>query len=179
MKKPVLAFFLIIILLLALPVCAEIYKYTDEDGQKRWTDDLSQVPKEQRPSAQRFESVEETTADAAAGQTQKVRPGSPPETVTAHTDADEPLEADKLNRKALEKEKADLDSQYRQLLEERKQIEQIKPEATSASTRAELNRRISEYNSKTEQYESRLNAFNEKINAFNKKLMAKPSKAGE
>ncbi|MBC2711046.1 MAG: DUF4124 domain-containing protein [Desulfosarcina sp.] len=170
MKKPTLAFFLIVTLVLAAPVCAEIYKYIDENGQKRWTDDLSQVPKEQRTSVQRFESAEEMPADAVADQTEQAPPESPLETETEVPDTDEPSETAGLSREALEKEKADLDTQYQQLLEERKQLEQIKPEAVSASTRAELNARISAYNSKTEQYETQLNAFNEKISAYNQKI---------
>ena len=59
MKKTFSAFILITALLFAEMVCAEIYKYTDENGQKRWTDDLSQVPKEQRAAAQRTATEEE------------------------------------------------------------------------------------------------------------------------
>jgi hypothetical protein len=58
MKKPILAFFLIVALTAAVPTGAEIFKYVDANGQTRWTDDLNQVPAEQRASVQRFESVE-------------------------------------------------------------------------------------------------------------------------
>ena len=77
MKKPISAFILITALLFAATVCAEIYKYTDENGQKRWTDDLSQVPKEQRAAAQRIESEEEKPADATAGNAQRTQPPPP------------------------------------------------------------------------------------------------------
>ena len=179
MKKYISAFFLIIAIVLAAPVCAEIYKYIDENGQKRWTDDLSQVPKEQRTSAHRFESIEETPADAVAEQTGKAQPEAPLETEAEVPDIDEPSETAGLSRETLEKEKADLDTQYQQLLEERKQIEQIKTEAVSFSARAELNGRISAYNSKTEQYETQLNAFNEKINAYNQKIIMKSARKEE
>ncbi len=173
MKKPILAFFLIITLLLTVPVHAEIYKYIDENGQKRWTDDLSQVPAEQRASAQRFETEQETPADTAAEQEQAPQPETALETEVEDPDSAEPNESAELSREALEKEKTALDTQYQQLLEERKQIEQITGEALDTSARAELNRRISAYNSKTEQYEAHLNAFNEKISAYNQKIMSK------
>ena len=179
MKNPLLAFFLTVTLLLAAPLYAEIYKYIDENGQKRWTDDLSQVPKEQRSSAQRYETDEGTPMDAAAKQVQTVQPESSIETKIDVTDTGEPSQTDDLSREALEKEKSDLDSQYQQLLEERKQLEQIKTEATTFNARAALNDRISEFNRKTEQYETQLNAFNEKINTYNQKIMSKQSRKSE
>lgn len=163
MKAPILALFLTLGLVIAAPVGADIYKYTDENGKKRWTDDLSQVPEDQRSSAQRIETSEETATDAG-----KEASPSPPGIEAADTeDADQNTA---VSRDELEKEKADLDAKYQQLLEERKQLEQIKTDALSASDRAELNEKISDYNSKTEQYETQLNAFNEKINAYNQKI---------
>jgi len=179
MKKPTLVFFLITTLLFTTPVSAEIFKYLDENGQKRWTDDLSQVPKEQRPSAQRMETVGETTAETIVEKAGTPQPGSRSETKAAVPDTDESGETVELSRETLEKEKAALDTQYQQLLEERKQLELIKPEALSFSDRAKLNNRISAYNSKTEQYDAQLNAFNNKIKAYNQKIMSKQSPQSE
>ena len=175
MKKPMTAFLLIVALLLAAPVYAEIYKYTDETGQKRWTDDLSQVPKEQRAAAQRIETEQETQADTITRKSEKAQPGSPLETKATLPDTGAAGETDELSREALEKEKAELDLLYRQLMEERKQIEKSKPEANNVKTRAELNNRINAFNNQTNQYEERLNAFNKKINTFNQKIMSKQS----
>lgn len=179
MKKPTLVFFLTTTLLFASPVFAEIYKYLDENGKKRWTDDLSQVPKEQRPSAQRMETVEETTVETVTEKVEKNQPGSRVGTKAAIQDTDESSEITELSRKALEKEKTDLDIQYQQLLEEKKQLEQIKPEALSFNDRAKLNMKISAYNGKTEKYDAQLNAFNEKIKAYNQKIMSKQSPQSE
>jgi chromosome segregation ATPase len=174
MKKQLLVFLLIGSLLIAAPVCAEIYKYIDENGQKRWTDDLSQVPKEQRPTAQRVESIDETPADVQA------EPEPQSESKTESKATDEPEQNAELNRKALEKEKADLDVKYQQLLDERKQLEQMKTEPQSKEDRATLKERISAYNTKTERYEAQLNEFNKKIQAYNKQIMAKqPSPQSE
>ena len=177
MKKTSLAFFLLITVVLALPACAEIYKYVDENGQKRWTDDLSQVPKAQRPSAQRVESEEETSTQAAAMPTAKDRPESPPDTEAVNTDP--PVEVAEPSRASLEKEKAALDTRYQQLMEERKQLEQIKADEASSGTRAELNDRISAYNRKTEQYEMQLDNFNQKIKAYNQKILSKKTQPAE
>ena len=173
MKKPSLALFLLITVVLALPACAEIYKYVDENGQKRWTDDLSQVPKAQWPSARRVESEEETSTQAVAAQTETetTRLESPLETEAA--DSPPSIQTTQPTRESLEKEKAALDARYQQLMDERKQLERIKAEATGFDTRAELNDRISAYNIETEQYELQLSRFNEKIKAYNQNILSK------
>lgn len=172
MKKPMSAFILVTALLFAASVYAEIYKYTDENGQKRWTDDLSQVPKEQRAEAQRIETEIKTPAKATEN-AQKAQPESSLKAKAAAPDTGAASETAELSREALEKEKADLDLMYQQLLEERKQIEKLTPEALNFKARADLNYRITAFNQKTEEYEARSNAFKEKINAYNQKIMSK------
>lgn len=179
MKKNILVIFLIFSMMLALPVCAEIYKYVDENGQKRWTDDLSQVPKEQRPAVQRLESTPESSVDETADVSQKNQTSPPLEGEPADLNAGDPGQAADLSREALEKEKADLDSRYEQLLEERKQLEEMKSTELSTAAQSELNRRISAYNEKTEQYESQLNQFNQRINDYNQLIMSTPPPKSE
>ena len=180
MKKPISAFILITALLLAAPVYAEIYKYTDENGQKRWTDDLSQVPKEQRATAQRIESEKEKPVDPTSGKAQGAQSDSPLEPTATLPDSGAASDTAELNREALEKEKADLDLMYQQLLEEREQIQKLTPEALSFKARAELNDRITAFNQETEQYEAKSNAFKERINAYNERIMSKrPSQGGK
>ncbi|MFW6241195.1 MAG: DUF4124 domain-containing protein, partial [Thermodesulfobacteriota bacterium] len=53
------------VLLLAVtvgPANAQFYKYKDADGNIRFTDDLSQVPPEQRESAPGYREAEPETA---------------------------------------------------------------------------------------------------------------------
>lgn len=167
------AFILITALLFAASVYAEIYKYTDENGQKRWTDDLSQVPKEQRAAAQQIEAEEEKPADATTKKAQRAQPQSPLEANASVPDTGAASETAELNREVLEKEKAELDRLYQQLLEERELIEKLTPEALSFKARAELNDRINAFNQKTELYDAKSNTFKEKINAYNQKIMSK------
>ena len=173
MKKPISAFILITALLLAATVCAEIYKYIDENGQKRWTDDLSKVPKEQRATAQRIETEKKKPAEAATGKAQSAKPVPPLEAKAAVPDSGTADETAELSREALVKEKAELDLLYQQLLDEREQIEKLTPEALNFKDRAELNYRITAFNQKTEQYEAKSNAFKAKIDAYNQKIMSK------
>lgn len=167
MKKTILAIFSILLaLLLTAYSNAEIYKYIDENGQKRWTDDLSQVPVEQRDSAERMETEAtfETPSDQASDDAAPPDPAEKMEEATS--DTDEP------NREALEKEKADLDTMYQELLQEREQIEKAKAEAKGAQAKGPLAKRITAYNEKAEKYEQRLKAFNNDVSNYNQRIQS-------
>jgi vacuolar-type H+-ATPase subunit I/STV1 len=173
MKKAIWTSLLMIFLLMAGSAWGEIYKYIDQNGQPRWTDDLSQVPKAQRASAQHFEGVKKQPPDA------KGQPSASPAGKAQNQAVDKAHQAVAPSRDALEKEKADLDSQYQQLLQERKALEQLKAKAQSPADRSALKKRISAYNDKTDHYENQLNAFNKKIQTYNQKIMGKqPSAKG-
>jgi hypothetical protein len=167
MKKAIWVSLLIFFLLMAGSAWGEIYKYIDKNGQPRWTDDLSQVPKAQRASAQHFEGVKEQPA-AANGQAES-SPGGKVQNQAVHKSD----QSKAPSREALEKEKADLDNQYQQLLQERKELKRLKAKALNPADRSALEKRISAYNQNTNHYEAQLNAFNKKIKTYNQEIMAK------
>lgn len=167
MKKTILAIFSILLALLFTAYSnAEIYKYIDENGQKRWTDDLSQVPVEQRDSAERMETEAtfETPSDRVSDEAPPPEPAEKMEDATSGTD--------ETNRETLESEKADLDTMYQELLQERQQIEKAKAEAKGASAKGALGKRITAYNEKAERYEERLKAFNNNVNKYNQRIQS-------
>lgn len=163
MKKIVTVCMAIIILpMLTTSLSAQIYKYTDKNGQKRWTDDLSQVPVEQRESAEQIESIRDVSQEAPTNQENQ-------ETV-AIPKTDSAGDTTNLTLESLLKEKSELEKQYQLIVEERKQIEAIKAQKGDAAQRKELRKKISAYNAKTEQYEIRLEAYNAKADAYQKKI---------
>ena len=59
----------IIIVLLSAPASAQFYKYIDEDGNIRFTDDINQVPKQQRTTVKSYEeAVSDTDVENEAVQ---------------------------------------------------------------------------------------------------------------
>ena len=59
----------IIIVLLSAPASAQFYKYIDEDGNIRFTDDINQVPENQRATVKSYEeAVSDTGVAKEAGQ---------------------------------------------------------------------------------------------------------------
>jgi hypothetical protein len=163
MKKSIWAALLIGIVLLATTGQTEIYKYIDENGQRRWTDDLTQVPKEQRPAHQRMAG--EATGDTM-GTPSVVQSRSVPEGDSESLDAIEPQGAVTLSREALLKEKAALHAQYQQLMLERQQIQQALSEPQNADALAAASKRAQAYNQKAEAYDNRLAAFNQDVAAY-------------
>ena len=152
------------LLLLTAPLCAQIYKYTDQNGQPRWTDDMSQVPVDQRESAERMEG--------ALIPSRKVLGRQADTEAAAAPEADPPESAAGLTRESLMAEKADLEDQYQRLLDERKQLEQMISQKGDAARRSELEQRVSAYNARSKQYETRLNAYKQRIDAYKKKIMS-------
>lgn len=164
MKIPIGSCLVILFSLMLNPsLSAQIYKYVDDSGQKRWTDDLSQVPIGQRESAQRIEDAGDMFPDASNDQMQ----GEP----AASLAADHPDDRVELTRESLMKEKSDLENQYQLLIEERNQLEQMKSQKGDAAHLTELKKRITDYNTKTKQYETRISAYKERIDAYKKKIM--------
>ena len=154
-KRPFISVVLMGMLLTAAPLFAQIYKYTDETGQARWTDDFTQVPVNQRQAIKQFEEIEGDDPQVAE------RPDTIPANETQQAGDSE------VTRDALLKEKAELENQYQHLQEERQQIEKLKSEAGGTASQKELNTRISDFNAKTDKYETQRKALSDKVNRFN------------
>jgi len=65
-----------------IPGSAEFYRYYDENGILRFTDNMAEVPEDQRPKVKRYEEERESppavqrTPEARTGQQQQLRDGS-------------------------------------------------------------------------------------------------------
>lgn len=168
--RPLLRLFsLIAVLLLALtigPASAQFYKYKDADGNVRYTDDLSQVPPEQRETVPGYREDRAETAET-------------PETPDA-ADPELPgtgnpiMELEGTRRELAERRQA-LEAQYEEIQEEQERLRN-KPKITSnpALVRqhnqemAALRERIMEYEADRARYEAEVRAYNAKLEAIQK-----------
>jgi len=62
-----------ILLAFSVPASGQFYKYTDEDGVVRFTDDLSKIPKDQREDIPAYWESREAEREAAT-ETEKGAP---------------------------------------------------------------------------------------------------------
>ena len=172
MKKTTLVFLLVIFPMFTVPLYADIYKYIDDNGQKRWTDDLSQVPPEQRDAVQRIETENETSVlpQQAADDGMQTEAAGSTDAKLPDTDAEDGKTH--LDREALSREQSDLDALYKELVAEKAQLEKAKSEAADAEAQEELKQKINAYNEKAKAYDQRLDSFNQRASQYNQQIRA-------
>jgi len=158
------------IILVVAPASAEYYKYIDSSGKVRYTDDLNQVPQDQRAGAQTFTEIKDQSE-----QTQ-------PETQATDGDSEQNMpQTSELEqtKTRLDAEKKTLDETYKQLMEQRKQLEDVKASAKSPKEIKEYNEKVTELNEKIQEYENRRLQFNTDIDAYNSKVEVLNQKANQ
>jgi predicted RNase H-like nuclease (RuvC/YqgF family) len=151
---------------------AEYYKYHDENGNLRFTDDISTIPESQRKSVEQFES---TTSNIRETPTNPTTRTPPAEAVVPPGDVSYTVRAKELNRiqeklhktrMALEKEKAELEA---------------RAPAENATNKEKIaySEKIEALNAKIDQYSKEVNAFEEKVDAFNRRGKSSTKPTGE
>jgi hypothetical protein len=140
-----------LMILLALPALAsaEIYKYRDQNGILRFTDNLTEVPLAQRENVDEYQEIK-TREDVAQPE---------PDRATGQ----DPHAAEK----ALLDEKGALDMEYNQLVEMRKSLEAA-PQAGTPEEIAAYENKVRDYNTRLQIYEVKQKAFREKVEEYNK-----------
>ena len=132
---------------------AEFYRYRDAQGTIRFTDNIAEVPPDQRPGVRRYEGTPTAPApgaDAADGG-------------DAQAIDFEDLQAARMQ---LNDTKAELDREFGELMRDKEALSQERAQVTSAEEAAavkekilELNRRITDYERRRQEYENTLAEF--------------------
>ena len=145
----------ILLILLVLPILAsaEIYKYRDQSGVLRFTDNLAEVPVAQRENIEQYREIR-TTADTA-------------EQTPANVSEKEAVQDARAAEKELTDEKEALDNEYSQLMEMRNSLEA----GTQPRTPEEIathEQKVKNYNAKLKIYEVKQKAFRDKVAEYQK-----------
>ncbi len=151
--RPVLIF----IILILLPICvsADFYQYRDENGVQRFTDNLADVPINQRENVQPYTEAQTLEADDV----QKDDLPSPPGTSLAEE---------------LQKTKTELDKEYAELTKERDALESKMAFFSTAKNFKEeeyqaFKERVARFNERRADYEKRVNQLKSNVDTFHAK----------
>ena len=149
---------LIILTLLSLVpihVCAEYYKYKDANGVIRYTDNLLNVPREQRENIQAYKEVA----------TPEPGPGIPDGQKEDAASAVENQRIEQLNR-----ERESLEELFKELQAEQKSLLESSPNPQETEAYETHRKRVEAFNQKVKSYEERRKIFQSKVDAFNAEI---------
>lgn len=156
---------LLSLLLFSMSASAEYYRYIDKDGNVHYTDDLTNVPKNQRTDINEYNGFQGDPYDQQKDE-QKAEQLIEEEQVKNKPDISDFSEI----KKRLDQEKEKLDEDYRALMEEKKEIAKDKDQYRSKSSAKKYNKVILEFNEKIEDYERRKKLFNEEVEKYNQRV---------
>jgi hypothetical protein len=162
---------LISFLLFSVSASAEFYKYLDENGNVRFTDDINQVPEEQRPRINSY--VESESVDPAPEQevTQESKENpEQQENVAEFAEDNTGEESFEAARKRIEALKQRLDEEYKALVEEGKQLAKAREAAVTNEQRLEFNKKVDDYNKRGQSYQATQKEYEAQIEAYNARV---------
>jgi len=172
---------LLILALIHSLAFAQFYRYVDEEGKVHYTDDLANVPPDQRPNMYEYgEPDDEFMPSEEAEEGWQETGGSAgalkqDEEMRVHKEA---LTKEGLHRpvEELKGAGAGLQEEYTALMKEKmelvKEIEEMeKTEVTPATqaAREDLKERIEDYRARSRDYDNRRQAFEKEVEAYNVK----------
>ena len=175
MKLINLLIFLIIILFSAA-ASAQFYKYVDENGNIHFTDDINEVPVEQRDN---IRSYVESESDADIPE--ENRPHEQPQEDTQQANStglpdDTETESLENTRNRLEALKQDLDNEYQMLVKEKEKLAKDKEKAVTREQIIEYNKKVDSLNERVKMYDQKGKEYKTQVDAYNAKLSEENSK---
>ncbi len=146
---------LAVLSLIPIPACAEYYKYKDTTGVIRFTDNLLDVPKDQRENIQAYkESVSSEPRPETAGVMQEEA-----------TFKDNNSQIEQLNS-----ERESLEQSFKELEAERNFLLESSPSPQEKEVYQAYRKRVETFNDKIKSYEEQRKIFQSKIDAFNAEI---------
>jgi hypothetical protein len=166
------------IMLLVQPASAEFYKYVDEQGNTRFTDDINQVPQEQRKGLKSYvESENRPESELAPSEKPLDQSSNNSQTAVDIYADDQPEEGYyEKTRKELDAMKSELDAEYRAIMEEKEILTQERGLAKSREQIQAYNRKVEQLNERAAAYEKKGAEYSKRVEAFNAEIAEQNNK---
>jgi len=157
----------LVLILFAASVSAEIFKYVDKDGNVLYTDDLSVIPEEQRSGIEVFSG----TIDKAYSKPEDIKQQQKQTETKAADDSEKISVRLETQRTALDKEGKALEVEIQALNKEKEALvssRRFKSGTDSLVMKRfkELNRKIAASNKKIQEFEKKKAAYKAEIKAM-------------
>lgn len=160
----------IVLMGFAAPAVADFYKYVDQNGVTRYTDNLADIPEDQRPKIETFEGSENDSAygesaqesgrksDKLQEERQAVKAKRKQQDLTRSGTKGEQM---RQTRDALESEHAALMKEKDALEAKRDTLKTAKEVRAYQNEVARLNRKIAAFEKRRQAFKNEVDAFNE------------------
>jgi hypothetical protein len=198
---------LLIIILFATPASADIYKFVDEQGNVRFTDDINQVPEDQRGSIEISSNYEADTEAEPESENFNDDLSTDPELESSYADEPETTEGfdddsdnrgdvgvqedqkedgvslDQeeldLNLKSLKSLKKEIDKEYAALVKEKEKLAQEQNALTTREEILKYNVRINDLNERAEAYVKKGEQYKAQVEAYNARIIQRNAQLGQ
>jgi hypothetical protein len=170
MGKAAAIFLLLGLAFYPLQANAEFYRYTDENGVMRFTDNLQEVPADQRPQLKKYKEAEDDMTpaqraakrrrEAEAARKAKIRSQQRKKTgAVKDTRVDSP--------EAFERVKTNLDDEYEYLMRKKSSLEEERKTLRTSEDVSAYQARVRELNEEIRRFEERRSRFIKQADRFN------------
>lgn len=159
--------------LFATVAAAEYYQYTDESGNLRFTDDMTQIPESRREAVEKFASEKSSMMETEDNPPSDImedpeRIAAPETQETQETNIDTGTGAFEERAEELNKIQAQLNQVRAELEKEQAALEAQAPGKNATNNeKIAYSMKVDALNARIDRYGKELKAFEEKVNAFN------------
>jgi hypothetical protein len=162
-------------------VRGEFYKYIDQDGNVQFTDNLSNVPVDQRAKIEQYEDVTTTPAAETGPEAPEAEEAMDQEMASGDDASPEAPMEEAGDRPAVEDQQGEMEQQLREqekqlraeyeaLMKKREAIEKTSSQRLTPKLRKRLQGDIKDFNDRIKDYEKRREAHNQAVQAYNAQL---------
>lgn len=147
---------------------AEFYKYRDANGVLRFTDNLAEVPPDQRSKVDSYKQVEDfrpPTPDEPDSSSRRDEDGDQ----RTRSGADSSMNAGETAARyqELNQRKAELDADYQELVAAQEAIQEERKAADTQEERQAINEKVMVLNQRIAEFEDKRAEFEQAVQAFN------------